>query len=387
MRVDRAALDALLVCRMNRATILCVFALVACEQSPSAPTTKAAEPAAPMGEKAEVVEPVVEDTSPPSFAALVNHAPWVTGARVDAAGLGNDVAIYLVDRAGGEYEQGGGESQSTDLSLVLVGGDKVLRVALSDFGIAAFDGLRPFGELGAVKPPSKPRKYDVDKDGFDRAPRFRSKSNVPLSYGTHTYPFEDDLAWVVTRETDTLVVWFAEAVWEEGASEAWDKRVVISLPSGATVTTPTAVTTIDEPTGPVAVQVVEMVGREVSGSFPVEIELRVGDRAGRVGMCNVAASSEPLTPGERSWTMHTPPMVAGAVAAKVPELAPFTPTGVLLAHRICNESAEYTTRFGVERAGEEIVVWTRTDKTGEPPEPCSARVRAALPAASKIAVR
>jgi len=372
---------------MNRATILC-FVLAACERSPSTAPTRASEPADVVAGEAPPADLVVDDdpaAAPPTFASRLNQTPWATGKQLDATSLGSDVELYLVERAGG-FHAGHGDAQDKDLALVVVGTGGVLRVALAEISVPAFDGLAPFGELEAVAPPSKPRKYDQEQDGFSDAPRFKSKSPVLLSKAVHSYPDEDQLRFVVTREGDTVVVWFAGYVWEEGPSKRWEKQVTVELAAGATVDTPIASTAIGTPTGPVAVEMIERIARQNDG-FSVEFDLRVGDRVGPIGDCWIPASLESLTPGERTWPMHAPAIAADAIATRAPELAPLDTTGVVLAHRICQESAGYTSRFYVERAGEEIVVWKRTDKQGEPADPWDLRVRVPLPAATKIAAR
>lgn len=345
---------------------LLALALGACgnNQSPAAPS-KGADPAAPTVAGKQEPAPTPAPSGTPTFASRINSASVATDERVDATALGAKVEAYLVTRYGapGLHDD---QAQQFDLSLVLLGDGKSVSVALGHYE-EIFDKSRPFGDL-EVEAPFGTRAYNPDNDAFNGAPKLKTQAPIVLATSKHDLS-GDTLAFVVTQEKGALVVWYAENVYEEGSSEAWDKDTTITLASGATVSAP--IPGIEPPAAmdPLPVHVIERVTSEGQGYRSFDLALQVGDRVGPVDQPQVKASQD------AEWAL-------AVSAADLPSPAPKA-DGYLASRSYADGERVYSVLL--TRVGDELVMWDRLDD-GAPGE-WSEFLHVPVPAGAKLDVR
>jgi len=316
--------------------MLLPLALVACTKT----TSKPDEPA-PAVVPAVAPKPVPAATAT-SWLEAVSAAPVENGPKVDVTALGASVEAQLVERGGAADA----DADRTELELVLTSpaGRRVIGVAGHDTS----GGDLPLGTVRGVTALSPPRRYRAE-DGFEDAPRFRSKAPVVFVWSIDAYPGDHE-HYVITHDRDTLVVWLAERVYEEGPTQTWEKRLTVRLAAGAIVTTPKVDDAAGKPsidaTTPMHVR--ETTSAGTGDSHKVSFELVVGKTRGALGHCSVATKSEAIFAGEHTWTAKP--------------IAPPPPvTGTIVATRSCLDTNGQQESFTLERRGEDVVLWKRSD--------------------------
>jgi hypothetical protein len=138
------------------------------------------------------------------------------GTTVDGVALGADVQLFVTD------------GEPADTAFVLAGRERALLIAVGRWG-----------DTSSRTWAGGPAPYAEDRHAFPDAPAFPTTAPVLASVMTlRAY----EIAWVITRDADALVVWIATGPYEDVTTDGarWERYVAISLAPGATVSTPRA---------------------------------------------------------------------------------------------------------------------------------------------------
>jgi hypothetical protein len=327
--------------------LLVSLALASCTKSKPdprdtqpAPTPPPAVAPAPTPSPAPAPAPPPPSTKPLSSDELVEIS-IDHDKDINATELGSSLEAYLIERTGMSTES---DADYAELQLVLRSPTITTIAYVGGFHWAA-DPSPTFGSVKALPALSPPRPYKA-KDGFEGAPRFRSKAPVVFRRTIRTFG-GDDWTYLITHEGDSLVVWSAANYFEDGPSTTWDKLRTIELAAGATISTPTMRTPAPTFDAAASMKVRERLV-DTGDNDTVGFDLVIGKQRGSIGQCSVSEEFELVFRGEPEWPVR-------------PLASPPPVTGTIVATRICADSYRQVQNFAVEPRGDDVVVWRRND--------------------------
>jgi hypothetical protein len=166
---------------------------------------------------------------------MVTEAWFTEGTTPNATSLGPGLDAFLITTAGPVTNEA--TKQESRVSLLLVSGRKSIVAELDKHTEELSGDPAPVGQVMAMPPFPAGHTFDPEADANFDAPPFRGKGR-PLAIANVANHAGDKFAYLLVQDKDTLVVWFAEYVYEEYTSTKWKKQLTVRLAPGANVVAP-----------------------------------------------------------------------------------------------------------------------------------------------------